>query len=301
MQCNNIQEKLSAYIDRDISSEEKMLIDEHLKSCKQCKETFAEMKKTSEYVRDLGDIEPPAWLTQKIMTKIRSEAGREKNIWQKLFYPLHIKLPVEAAVAVLLAVTTIYIVKTMQPEMKLAKAPVEEMTPRIPLKETKSTDKDLVSRKVEIVSGKVPKASQDQTVPPETAQPFAQKEKVLPSAGAVAKDESQQRALSPAPAFKVLAESKKESLYLRVHVQDIKKAREDIMKIVTQLNGKVTKTESLADRDILTIELDSERFDELIEQLKLIGVAEEKERTLDGHKGNREITIDIMKESKQTQ
>ena len=110
-------------------------------------ETLAEMKKTTEYVRDLGDIEPPAWLTQKIMTKIRSEAGKEKSIWQKLFYPLHIKLPVEAAVAVLLAVTTIYIFKTMQPEMKLAKAPVEEMTSRMPLKETKSTDKDLMSRK----------------------------------------------------------------------------------------------------------------------------------------------------------
>jgi len=301
MQCNDIQEKLSAYIDGDISSEERMLIDKHLKSCQQCNETLAEMKKTTEYVRNLGDIEPPAWLTQKIMTKIRSEAGREKSIWQKLFYPLYIKLPVEAAVAVLLAVTTIYIFKTMQPEMKPAKAPVEEMTSRMPLKETKSTDKDLMSRKVDIVSGKVPKASQDQTAPPETAQPFVQKEKAVPSAGAVAKDESQQKALSPAPALRALAESKKESLHLTVHVRDIKKAREDIVKVVTMLNGKITKTESLADRDVLTIELNSERFDELIEKLKLIGVVEEKERTLDGPKGNREITIEIMKESKQTQ
>ena len=157
-----------------------------------------------------------------------------------------------------------------------------------------------MSRKVDIVSGKVPKASQDQTAPPETAQPFAQKEKAVPSGGAVAKDESQQRALSPAPALRALAESKKESLYLTVHVQDIKKTREDIVKVVTELNGKITKTESLADRDVLTIELDSKRFDELIEKLKLIGVVEEKERTLDGRKGNREITIEIMEESKQT-
>jgi hypothetical protein len=301
MQCNNIQEKLSAYIDGDISSEERMLIDEHLKSCKQCNETLAEMKKTTEYVRDLGDIEPPAWLTQKIITKIRSEAGREKSIWQKLFYPLHIKLPVEAAVAVLLAVTTIYIFKTMQPEIKQAKAPVEEMTPQMTLKETKSTDKDLMSRKVDIVSGKVPKVSQHQTAPLEKRDEKVSKGERLPSAGAVAKDESQQRALSPAPALRALAEMKKESLYLTVHVRDIKKARKDIVKVVTQLNGKITKTESLADRDILTIELNSERFDELIEKLKLIGVVEEKERTLDGCKGNREITIEIMKESKQTQ
>jgi len=50
MQCNDIQEKLSAYIDGDISSEERMLIDKHLKSCQQCNETLAEMKKTTEYV-----------------------------------------------------------------------------------------------------------------------------------------------------------------------------------------------------------------------------------------------------------
>jgi len=301
MQCNDIQEKLSAYMDGDISSEERMLIDEHLKSCQQCNETLAELTKTTEYVRNLGDIEPPAWLTQKIMTKIRSEAGREKSIWQKLFYPLHIKLPVEAAVAVLLAVTTIYIFRTMQPEIKLANAPVEEMTPQMTLKETKSTDKDLMSRKVDIVRGKVPQESQHQTAHPETAQPFVQKEKAMPSGGAVAKDESQQKALSPAPALRALSEMKKESLYITVHVRDIKKTREDIVKFVTQLHGKIIKTESLADRDVLAIELNSERFDELIEKLKLIGVVEEKERTLDGRKGNSEITIEIMEESKQTQ
>ncbi|MBM4145773.1 MAG: DUF2275 domain-containing protein [Nitrospira sp.] len=295
MQCNDIQEKLSAYIDGDISSEERMLIDEHLKSCEQCNKTLAEMKKTTEYVRDLGDIEPPAWLTQKIMTKIRSEAGKEKSIWRKLFYPLHIKLPVEAAVAVLLAVTTIYIFKTMQPEMKLAKAPVEEMTSRIPLKETKSTDKDLMSRKNDIVSGKAPQVYQHQTAPLETTQSFVQKEKAVPSAGAVAKDESQQRALSPAPALRALAESKKESLYLTVHIQDIKKAREDIVKFVTQLNGEITKTESFADKDVLRVTLSSKQLKSLIEKLRLIGRMEEKEKALEGYEGDREITLEIVK------
>jgi hypothetical protein len=295
MQCNDIQEKLSAYIEGDISSEERMLIDKHLKSCEQCRETLAEMKKTTEYVRDLDDIEPPAWLTQKIMEKIRSEAGKEKSIWQKLFYPLHIKLPVEAAVAVLLAVTTVYIFRTMQPEIKPAKAPVEEMISRMPLKETKSTDKDLISRKNDIVSGKVPKASQDQTAPPETTQSFAQKEKAVPSAGAVAKDESQQRALSPAPALRALAESKKESVYLTVNVQDIKKAREDIVKVITQHNGKLTKTESLEDRDVLTVTINSKQFKGMIEKISLIGRMEEKEEVLEGSDGDREITLEIVK------
>lgn len=294
MQCNDIQEKLSVYIDGDISPEERMLIDEHLRSCQQCNETLAEMKKTTEYVRNLADIEPPAWLTQKIMAKIRSEAGKEKSIWQKLFYPLHIKLPVEAAVAVLLAVTTVYIFKTMQPEIKMAKAPVEEMTSRMPLKETKSIDKDLLSRKVDIASGKVPKASENQTAPAETAQPFAQKEKAMPSAGAVAKDELQQKALSPAPAMRALAEMKKERLYITVHVHDIKKAKEEIVKVFTQLNGKITKTESFADRDVLRVTLSLKQLNGLIEKLRLIGEVEEKKGTLEVHDVDREITLEIV-------
>jgi hypothetical protein len=294
MQCNDIQEKLSAYMDEDISSGERVLIDEHLKSCQQCKETLADLRKTTEYVRNLNDVEPPAWMTQKIITKIRSEAGREKSIWQKLFYPLHIKLPVEAAVAVLLAVTTIYIFKTMQPEMKLTKSPVEEMTSQMPLKETKSINKDLMSRKNDIVSGKVPKASQHQTAPTEITQPFVQKEKALPSAGAMAKDESQQKALSPAPALRASAESKKESLYLTVYVQDIKKAREDTVKVVIQLKGKITKTESLADRDLLRITLSSKQLKGLIEKLRLIGRVEEKEEAFEGCEEDREITLEIV-------
>jgi len=295
MQCNDIQEKLSAYMEGDSSSEERMIIEEHLKSCQQCNETLAEMKKTTEYVRDLGDIEPPAWLTQKIMTKIRSEAGREKSIWRKLFYPLHIKLPLEAALAVLLAVTTIYIFRTMPPEIKLAKAPVEEMTPQMPLKETKSTDKDLMSRKVDIVSGKVPKVSQHQTAPLEKRDEKVSKGERLPSAGAVAKDESQQRALSPAPALRALAEMKKESLYLTVHVQDIKKARKDIVKVVTQLNGKITKTESLEDRDVLTVTLSSKQFKGMIEKLRLIGEIKEKEGALEVNEVERETVVEIVK------
>ena len=165
----------------------------------------------------------------------------------------------------------------------------------MPLKETKSIDKDLMIRKNDIVSGKVPKASQDQTMPLEKRDKKVFEEERLPSAGAVAKDESQQKALSPAPALRALAESKKESLYLTVHVRDIKKAREDIVKFVTQLNGKITKTESLADRDVLRITLSLKQLNDLIEKLRLIGRVEEKEEALDVHEGDREISIEIVK------
>ncbi len=126
MECKTIQESLSAYIDGALPPKEKDLVEEHLRLCRVCSETLGDLKKTVEQVRQIEEVEPPPWLAQKVMARVRSEVPPEKGIIQKIFYPLHIKLPIGACVAVLIAVTTIYIYKTMQPEMKLAKAPPEE-------------------------------------------------------------------------------------------------------------------------------------------------------------------------------
>jgi anti-sigma factor RsiW len=140
MECDNIREKLSSYIDGIIPPEERMLIDEHLKTCERCNESLADLKKTLEYVQNLEDIEPPAWTTQKVMERIKAEAKPKKGILQKLFYPLHIKLPLEAAAAILIAVSVLYIFKTIQPEVKLAKIPSEEVVTQVP-----SVEKDKIA------------------------------------------------------------------------------------------------------------------------------------------------------------
>src|SRR4030042_4457554 len=123
MNCQDIQQKLSAYAEGIVPPEEKILIEEHLKSCPKCNGSLASLRKTIDYVHTLKDIEPPPWLTQKVMAKIKAEVQPKKRIIQKLFYPLHIKLPLEAVITALVAVITIYIFKTIQPDMKLAQAP----------------------------------------------------------------------------------------------------------------------------------------------------------------------------------
>ena len=90
MECNDVQEKLSAYVEGIISHDEKMLIDEHLTLCQKCCESLADLKKTVEYINNLEDIEPPAWLTQKIMARVRSEAKpKEGNITKTLLSTSH--------------------------------------------------------------------------------------------------------------------------------------------------------------------------------------------------------------------
>lgn len=146
MECDNIKEKLSAYIEGLSSSEEKAMIEEHLKSCQECRTSLADLEKTVSYVKSLEDIEPPAWLSQKVMTRVREEAAPKEGILHKLFYPLHIKLPVQAIATILIAVSAFYIFKTMQPEVMPSKVVVDEMTaPQVLLK-----DKDVSSKSTEL-------------------------------------------------------------------------------------------------------------------------------------------------------
>jgi hypothetical protein len=303
MECNNIQERLSAYIEGVISPEEKILIDEHLKSCQRCNESLAELKRTIEYVQDLEDIEPPLWLTRNVMARITSEVKPKKGILQKLFYPLHIKLPIEAAAVFLIAVTAIYIFKTIQPEVKLAKIPSEEITTQIP-----SREKEKIPPSPPLEKGGKRGFKAEQTMPskkpeimykfaeePKASAPATKQEETGPFAGAVAKDESRTEALSRGAKAKALAERKEEIISLTINVNDIKTANKEIEKALMELKGKIIKTESLENKDIITAELNSKKIKELIEKLKPIGEIEEKNVVLEGLEGNIEIRIEIAK------
>jgi len=90
MECKEVREKLSAYIEGIVPAPEKPLMEEHLQTCPGCKESLADLKRTIEYVQAIPEVEPPSWLTQKVMARVRAEAETEaearKGIWEKLFH-----------------------------------------------------------------------------------------------------------------------------------------------------------------------------------------------------------------------
>ncbi len=313
MECHRIEEKLSAYIENQLSSEEKMQIDEHLKTCSKCSLSLEDLKKTIAYAQGLEEIEPPPWLTQKVMDRVREEAEQKKGILQKLFYPLHIKVPVQVIATIAIAVTTIYVFKTIQPEMRFAKAPSEEIT-----SQTFSQEKDRSQRKIK---DEIPALEESKTAPVKPAEqpifakeeimkkyaeaeapaPLARQDKVAPSVGTVANDKSKREIMSSAPESKAMAEIKKDSISLSVNVKDIESARKEIEKALMQLKGKIIRTEFFENKEALIAELDSEKLKELNEKLKLIGEVKEEAVVLESLKvdaarfrGKVKIRIEIV-------
>ena len=114
---------MPAYLEGLLSPEDKALLEEHLASCRQCSNALEALKKTGKLLRDIEEVEPPPWFTQRIMSRVRGEAKQETGIIRKLFYPLHIKIPVQALATVLIAVLAFQIYRVGEPEMKVVVAP----------------------------------------------------------------------------------------------------------------------------------------------------------------------------------
>ncbi len=126
MEHNDIRHRLSEYIDGSIAAKEKAAIETHLQTCQQCRDALHEIRKTIEHIKTVEEIEPPAWMTQKIMATVREEAGRKQTLLQRLFYPLAVKLPIQAVAVLFLTVTAFYIYQNMQPAERASEAPVRE-------------------------------------------------------------------------------------------------------------------------------------------------------------------------------
>ncbi|MBI5042252.1 MAG: DUF2275 domain-containing protein [Nitrospirae bacterium] len=315
MECKDIQERLSAYIDGVTSSEEKTLIDKHLRSCQRCSKSFLELKKTLKHLKRLEEAEPPSWLAQKIMAKIKKEAEPKKGILQRLFYPLHIKLPIEAIATIFIAVTAVYLYKAIEPQKKSAQAPTEEITALTQLQEKDMTQKraevdkagqkgDLKKRDEREFEKEKPapaKESIDKTdrykEAPAAPAEIAKKEKAIKPAGVSVKEETRQRVAATEPELKkTLADKKEDVINITISVKNIETSSKEIEKIVIQLKGRIIKKEPSENKKLLTAEIDAKKIKELRERLKTIGKTKEKLGALEKDEEIVEIRIEIVRE-----
>jgi hypothetical protein len=301
MECKDIQKRLSAYIEKTVSLQLKTAIDKHLKQCKRCRQDLADLKKTIGYVQQLKEVEPPPWLAQKVMARVRAEAEERPGIIKRLFYPLHIKLPLEAIAVIFVAVGAIYIFKMVQPQMQLAKMPTEtkEAAPAAaPKKEAPaalSRERPAPARAGDqLMYEKRFKAEQQRSRGKAKA---PEREEAAPAAGAAFRDESSRRGLlaPTAVSSKKAAESKAKEVHFLVHVEDLDTASRDIEETLRQMGGKAIQTVPLKDKAVIDAEIDADKVQELSKELNLLGEVQEKGQTAQAGEGAVGIQIELEK------
>lgn len=213
--CNQIQDLFSLFLEGETSPEETRRITEHLASCQECKKALTELKKTVDLVKNLDEVEPPPFFTQRIMAHVREEAEKStlsrlpspvSRLLSKLFYPLHIKIPVQAFGLVIVVGLVLLVYRSIEPEIKLSSAPTETSAPVLK-DEAGETSKKVVPA-IEAPRKQVPLKGQIDAVKParkeEAATPTAPtREKVVEKKSEVpAERPSQEPAVAFAPAPK---------------------------------------------------------------------------------------------------
>jgi hypothetical protein len=322
---SNIGERLSAYLEDAVSREERVLIEEHLRSCKECSADLADLIKTVERIRGLQEVEPPAWMTQKIMTELREKARPRKGFFRRFFYPLYIKLPLQAVAALLVVGVALYIYRDFGPEKRFAMAPLGESASHILQRETLKEDKMGPSARhalkrvppevttargklaQEPIPGKTQAGTNTKKAVPRTPEPGPptlmrddrQEAASIPSneratfAGAP-KKETRGEANQAAPELETTSVGKTGGLVLTVKVSELESASKEVAKTIIALGGRVAEMQSHEGRRVFVIDLNTSKFDELIGKLKRLGDVGEKGPAPKGQDENMRMRIETV-------
>jgi len=127
--CQDFKKKLPAYQEGLISGQDQKDLEDHLRSCEPCRLALQDLNQTRDLLGRLQEVDPPPWFTRKVMARVREEAEGRRSLLRKLFYPLQIKIPLEATASILVVVLAVYVFKATEPEMPLLRAPSESVSP----------------------------------------------------------------------------------------------------------------------------------------------------------------------------
>ncbi len=117
MDCRFFKDKMGPYLEGELPAGDLSAFKGHLETCPQCRKDLEDLEKTRAYLGALEEVEPPAWFEQKVMAGVR-EAHERKSVWRRLFYPLHVKVPVQALATIIVVVFAVHVFRDMEPQMK---------------------------------------------------------------------------------------------------------------------------------------------------------------------------------------
>jgi len=137
-ECEEIQVWLSDYLEGTLESGRHRAVEDHLYLCPICQAVADDLAESIKSVASLPSVDPPPGFTQKVMAQVREEAARP-SLWERIFQPLSIKVPIHATAVVLVGVLAVYLYqKSEAPQRELSESvPAEsEMALRQDLKES---------------------------------------------------------------------------------------------------------------------------------------------------------------------
>jgi predicted anti-sigma-YlaC factor YlaD len=77
MECSEIEKRLSALLDGEITEPERILIEEHLKSCLNCQKEVENLSQVSDCLNSLTEVDVSPYFLPRLKRRIKEEEVRQ--------------------------------------------------------------------------------------------------------------------------------------------------------------------------------------------------------------------------------
>ena len=108
MNCQEVRELSSDYLDQRLVLSEASLLEDHLKLCSACREEIEVLRRTISAIGSLDEIKTSPDFLSQVHRKI-DEGGWLTRVWAWIFKPVKIKVPLEVTALLLVSITAFYL------------------------------------------------------------------------------------------------------------------------------------------------------------------------------------------------
>ena len=146
MECEKVRNQFSSFVEKELSASEEEIVRKHIANCSECREDLKRFEKTVLWLHSVEEVEVPDGFLSGIYEK-RKESEKKRWSW---FGP-SLRLPVQAAGMVTIALLVIYLTKMMPvetwrvKEVRQAKATRSAENKREAAQVQKEAEKEVIS------------------------------------------------------------------------------------------------------------------------------------------------------------
>ena len=117
MNCNEVQNQLSEYLEKTLDPETLKGFRDHIAFCSRCRADAENLARTLQMLAALPEAHPPVGFTARVMARVR-EIEPRASFCQRLLLAVGTAIPLQAAAVVLIGILAVYIYQKEQPEKK---------------------------------------------------------------------------------------------------------------------------------------------------------------------------------------
>lgn len=123
MECDEIKELLSDYVDDLLDAEPRAIVDQHLLTCTRCQEELDSLRALVRELAAMKPVEPPKDFLNQLHMRLE-KPSKLSRILHALFVPMRVKVPIELAAAAVMVMLVSSLVLTQKQRYKMPEAPV---------------------------------------------------------------------------------------------------------------------------------------------------------------------------------